>query len=58
MNVNRWLAAALAAFVSLSSRAAAAGERTPVVTGTREGARIALGAAHSCVIATDGTVRC
>src|SRR5687768_4562327 len=58
MNVNRWVTAALAACVAASSLVAAAGERTPFVTGTREGARIALGAAHSCVIATDGTVRC
>ena len=58
MNVNRWLAAALTAFVATWTLAAAAGERTPLVTGTRDAARLALGAAHSCVIATDATVRC
>ena len=38
--------------------AALAGERTPVVTGMRDGGRIAVGGAHSCVIGSDGNVRC
>ena len=38
--------------------AAVAGERSPIVTGMRDAARIAVGGAHSCVIGSDGNVRC
>ena len=54
----RSLAIAVVAIGMLASAAAFAAERTPVVTGVREGSRLALGAAHSCVIGTDGNVRC
>jgi alpha-tubulin suppressor-like RCC1 family protein len=37
---------------------AGAGERTPLVIGMRDGGRIAVGGAHSCVIGSDGNVRC
>ena len=57
MNVIRVSAAVLAAVVGTWSLVADAGERTPLVTGTRDAARLALGAAHSCVVGTDATVR-
>jgi len=52
----RWRIVAAAA--ALLSGVACASERTPLVTGMRDGARLALGGAHSCVVGSDGNVRC
>jgi hypothetical protein len=58
MNVACILAFVVAAALQVAATPAVAGERTPLVTGMRDGGRIAVGGAHSCVIGSDGIVLC
>lgn len=58
MSIGRIVALVIAGVFEAWCAPALGGERIPLVTGMRDSGRIAVGGAHSCVIGSDGNIRC